>query len=392
MLVGTALLAAVAVLVWRQAFASKPAATARPDLQRIIDDLVAGPGRVAPGVTAYVSGPHGTWVGSAGVANVKTREPMRPDARLRIGSVSKMWTSAVILQLVGEGRMRLDDTVQRWLPGLLPYGSRITVRQLLSHTSGMIDSNEIVAHPYRYLAEVKSPALRAKILAISRRLGTDRAYEFSPRYWIEFAAALPLLFKPGTGYSYSSIGYDVAGLIAERVGGADLATLIRRRITQPLHLQSAAYDPHSRISGDYAHGYQVAADGKLTDTTGWTEGVGAGGSMISDAADEAHFLTALMRGQIIRPAQLRVLETPAPGSNAVEPGVAYGLGTSVQNMNANCGGMTYGHNGGMEGYESNVFVSHTGNRVAVLLLNGRTLNDSGDNTAFTAMMRLYCSA
>ena len=96
-----------------------------------------------------------------------------------------MWTSAVILQLVGEGRMRLDDTVQRWLPGLLPYGSRITVRQLLSHTSGMIDSNEIVAHPYRYLAEVKSPALRAKILAISRRLGTDRAYEFSPRYWIE---------------------------------------------------------------------------------------------------------------------------------------------------------------------------------------------------------------
>ena len=149
-----------------------------------------------------------------------------------------MWTSAVILQLVGEGRMRLDDTVQRWLPGLLPYGSRITVRQLLSHTSGMIDSNEIVAHPYRYLAEVKSPALRAKILAISRRLGTDRAYEFSPRYWIEFAAALPLLFKPGTAYSYSSIGYDVAGLIAERVGGADLATLIRRRITQPLHLQS----------------------------------------------------------------------------------------------------------------------------------------------------------
>ncbi len=386
------LLAPVAVVVWHETFANSTHTRARSDLQRIIADLVTGPNRIAPGVTAYVSGPRGTWVGSAGVANVRTGEPMRPDTRTRIGSVSKLWTSALILQLVGEGRLRLDDTVQRWLPGLLPYGNRITVRQLLSHTSGLIDSNEIDAHPYRYLAEVKSPALRANILAISHRLAKDPAYEFSPRYWIEFAAALPLLFKPGTEYSYSNIGYDVAGVIAERVGGADLATLVRRRIAQPLGLDSAAYDPHSRISGDYARGYQVAADGKLTDTTGWTEGVGAGGSMISDAADEAHFLTALMHGQIVGPAQLRALETPAPGSNAVEPGVGYGLGTTIQDMGAKCGGITYGHNGGMEGYESNVFVSTNGDRVAVLLLNGRTLDDLGDNTAHDAMTLLYCAA
>jgi len=129
----------------------------RPELQRVLDALVTGRRRIAPGVTAYVSGPHGTWKGAAGVANVKTGEPMRPGTRLRLASVSKTWTATLILRLVQEHRLSLDDTVQRWLPGLLPYGKRITIRQLLNHTSGMIDSNDIVHFPNRYLAQVKDP-------------------------------------------------------------------------------------------------------------------------------------------------------------------------------------------------------------------------------------------
>src|SRR5690348_16722833 len=86
---------------------------ARPDLQRQLEALVAG--GYAPGVTAYVDGPHGSWSGAAGFANLATRERMRPDVRLRLQSVSKLWTATVVVALAHEGRLRLDDTVERWL-------------------------------------------------------------------------------------------------------------------------------------------------------------------------------------------------------------------------------------------------------------------------------------
>ena len=117
-------------------------------MQGVLDGVVSGPNRLAPGATAYVSGPHGTWVGSAGVANVRTVEPMRSDARMRIESNSKTWVEAVILQLLGEGKLSVDDTVDRWLPGLLrAHGSEITIRELMSDSSGLIDDNDVFASP-----------------------------------------------------------------------------------------------------------------------------------------------------------------------------------------------------------------------------------------------------
>jgi D-alanyl-D-alanine carboxypeptidase len=370
-------------LLGRAAFANTEQ-TARPELQRILDGLVTGPDRIAPGVTAYVSGPRGTWAGSAGLADVASSEPMQPDARMRLASVSKAWLAALILQLVDEGRMLLDDTVARWLPSLLPYGDRITVRQLLNHTSGMVNSDDIVRDPDEYLAQIDDSSLRARVTAVARRVEADPGYEFSPRLWVELVAALPLLLEPGGAYHYSNIGFTVAGLVAERVGGADLATLVRRRITEPLKLESVAYDPHSRISGDHARGYEVGTGGKLRDTTRWTLGLGPGGGMVSNAADEARFLTALMQSRIIGPARLKELKTPSASSGD------YGFGIGL--ASSGCAGIAYGHNGGVDGYETNVFVSGDGDRVAVLLLNGRTFDGRGDEIAFRAMNRLYCAA
>jgi D-alanyl-D-alanine carboxypeptidase len=113
-------------------------------MQSVLDGVVTGPNRLAPGATAYVSGPHGTWVGSAGVADVSTGKPMRVDARMRIESNSKTWLVAAFLQLVQDGKLSLDDTVDRWLPGLLrAHGSDITIRQLMSDSSGLIDDNDV---------------------------------------------------------------------------------------------------------------------------------------------------------------------------------------------------------------------------------------------------------
>jgi CubicO group peptidase (beta-lactamase class C family) len=376
-------LAAVAGLAQPARPAQQPAEPARPDLQRILDGLVTGSGRVAPGATAYVAGPHGVWVGAAGVANVKTGERMKPDARMRLESVSKLWTATLVLQLVGEGKLGLSDTVSHRLPGLLPYGNRIDLRELLDHTSGMVDTNDFTNAPERWLAKIKSTALRTKVTAISKRLAADPSYEFSPKVWVEIAAALPLLAKPGTTYHYSNIGYIVAGLAAEKAGGASLATLVRRRIAGRLGLKTAAYDPHSTISGPHAHGYRIAKDGSLTDTTRVTVGLGANGGIVSDAADEARFLVSLMQGKLLKPAQLAALETPSRWSN-------YGLGTGIDE--SGCAGVAYGHNGGGDGFTTSVFVSGDGRRVAVLLANGRTADDHGDALVHAAMNALYCAA
>ena len=119
-------------------------AVVRPELQRVLVQLTSGSVPIAPGATAYVAGPHGTWSGSAGVADVVTGQPMPVDARMRLESVSKIWTAVLVLQLAEQGRLGLDDTVERWLPGLLPFGDRITLRQLLTHTSGIFDNNDVV--------------------------------------------------------------------------------------------------------------------------------------------------------------------------------------------------------------------------------------------------------
>ena len=122
----------------------------------------------------------------------------------------------------------------------------------------------------------------------------------------------------------------VLGLIAARVGGADLPTLFRAQIIDPLHLHSARYDPAPNISGPHAHGYSLSTGGKLVDATRWTGGLAANGGIVSDAADEAHFLQALMRGHILRHTQLTALETPYAQGGPALGNDSYGLGVVIQ--------------------------------------------------------------
>ena len=140
----------VAVIVVRTVFSGptrvgmvERVQTTRPELQRILDRVGAGSSPVAPGVTASVSGPHGRWLAATGVADMRNCARMPVDARMRLESVSKIYTATLILQLAQDGKLRVGDTVARWLPGLLPYGNRITIRQLLTMSSGLIDNNDL---------------------------------------------------------------------------------------------------------------------------------------------------------------------------------------------------------------------------------------------------------
>jgi D-alanyl-D-alanine carboxypeptidase len=362
------------------------AETTRPELQRILDDLVAGPSKVAPGATAYVLGPHGSWLGAAGVADTSTCTPMPVDARMRLESVTKIYTATLIVKLAQTGRLRLGDTVARWLPGLLrSYGNRITIRQLLAMSSGLVDNNDFNG-PFEvfertYLARVRDAKLRAQILDFLVRGNKNPAAELSELWWIRLAAWQPLLFDPGTGYHYSNIGYDVLGLIAARAGGRPLAALYREQIFKPLGLHATAYDPQGPITGAHAHGYGIDPNGRQTDTTDWHWGVGAEGGIVSNAQETATFLTALMHGKLLDRKQLTAME----GDNLWHGGEPNGCAE----------GQAYGWSGGASGYKTDVWVNDGGTRVAVVLSNARHHGDAqfdADQAVHDTLASLYCRA
>lgn len=376
-----ALLALAAALAGCGGSAATPA---RPDLQATLDALVTGPDRVAPGATAYVAGPHGVWTGASGWADVAKQVRMTPDARMRLESVSKLWTAAVVAKLAEEGRLRLDDTVARWLPGRFPYGDRITIRQLLNHTSGMIDNGDLGSRPRYWLAQIHDPALRAEAVQEAAALRADPTHILPRLLEIRIAAALPLLAEPGTRWHYSNIGYMTAGLIAEKAGKAPLADLYDRIVVRPLELRSAGYYPSGPIAGAHPVGYAVHRGGVAVPATNHLDGtLQAEGGIVTDAKDEARFLVGLVTGRVVSPRTLAEIvgTTPASGS--------YGLGTVIEQT---CGGTTYDHNGGGASWASSVAVSADGKRVAVLLLNGQRGYDPVSTPYYRALLKLFCAA
>jgi D-alanyl-D-alanine carboxypeptidase len=357
------------------------ASAVRRDLQAILDDLVSGADRVAPGATAFVVGPQETWAGAAGLADLGAEAPMTPDARMRMESVSKLWTATLILQLDQEDVLSVDDTVEHWLPGLLPDGDQITIRNLLTNSSGLIDDNDAYqseAAFATYLANVKDPELRARIIATADRVADDPSVEVPPMLLIELAAWQPLLFAPGTQQHHSNIGFNLAGIIAEKASGDDLATLFGERLFHPLGLRNTAYDPQGPISGPHANGYRKDDDGHLIDATNDHLGKGADGGIVSDAADTATFLTRLMRGEILDGEHLTALKEDAFWNGGWNSG--------------GCAGTVFDAVGAGDGYRAQVYVDGDGARAVVLLLNGRSSSIPVDEAVTAASLQLYCAA
>jgi D-alanyl-D-alanine carboxypeptidase len=367
--------AALAVLVLATACGG---AAAHPELQKELNALVTA--HVAPGVTAYVAGPHVSWSGSAGSANLATKEPMRPDARLRLESVSKLWTAVVVVKLAQEHRLSLDDTLGRWWPALFTGDkAKITIRELLNHTSGLIDNNDLSQDAEYWFGKTHDPQLRAQLLALGKKLTANPSYVYDDLLEIRWAAALPLLFHPGDGWHYSNIGYKIAGRLAEKASGETLDRLYHRIIIDPLHLKSAAYDPSGPIAGEHPLAYAMRR-GKAVEATNAGQGaLGPEGGIVSDAKDEAAFLRAVMRGELVPTKD--ILQT-----SPVNATYALGIGTT----DTPCVGVTYSHNGAGVGWASTVAVAPDGSRVAVILLNGRDV--AKERVYAAAVLRLLCRA
>jgi D-alanyl-D-alanine carboxypeptidase len=308
------------------------------------------------------------WRGRAGVADLATGAAVPEDARFRIGSVTKVFLSTVVLQLVGEQRIGLDDPIERYLPGVVPNGAAITVREVLNHTSGIYNFTE-------------DPGIDLPDEAAARAWVADgRWRDYPAADLVRLAAAHQPYFPPGQGWHYSNTDYIVAGMLIERVTGSSWRQEVADRIIRPLGLRATSMpDTSPDLPGPHIDGY-FQFDTGPADVTRFNPTIaGASGAGISSTADLARFIGALLGGRLLHPAELAQMEQPAPQSGAVQ----YGLG--LQKFDTPCG-VFYGHNGSIFGYQDSVLGSADGRRQVVLALSPYGDGTPASDAAHAAML------
>jgi D-alanyl-D-alanine carboxypeptidase len=317
--------------------------TLQPLLER---EVAAG----APGVSAYVDDGRRVWQGAAGVADIRTGRRLRPTDRFRAGSNTKTMVSTVVLQLVGEHRLVLTDTVGRRLGPILPYADRVTVRNLLNHTSGIPDN----ATP---------PAVEF--------FKGDPFRQWQPAELVALVADQPQEFAAGTSWAYSNTNYTLLGMMIERITGHTLAQEVERRILRPLGLRDSSMPVHEpTLDGSYSRGYSLDYDDDLNQipdtlrdiTVHDSSGYYAAGNLVSTEQDLARFFRALLTGRLLSPGLLAEMKTPVQAF----PGIGYGLGLFV--YDTTCGTLI-GHGGSMPGYENQFASSPDGRRQIGIMRN-----------------------
>ncbi|MFE1881811.1 serine hydrolase domain-containing protein [Streptomyces diastatochromogenes] len=357
----TALLLSAAIA--GPAFAAGPATGGHSATRKAIEAAVqAG----VPGVTATAKGNHGTWSTTAGVGDTRTGAPRSTADRYRVGSITKTFVSTVLLQLEAENRLSLDDTVEKWLPGVVHGhghdGSRITVRRLLNHTSGI----------YNYTADADF----GRTYFTKEGFFAHRYDTLTPGDLVAIAMKHKPDFKPGASWGYSNTNYVLAGMVIEKVTGHSYATEITHRIISPLHL-TATSDPGTRVTvpRPSSRAYSKLAEtatGPSYDVTELNPSLASSaGEMISNSADLDRFYSALLRGKLLPPQQLKEMKTTVRAEGI--PNTRYGLG--LMDTELTCGVHVWGHGGGIHGSVSGAVTTGNGRHALALNFNGDWAGD-----------------
>ena len=324
-----------------------PTAGTATRLQQDVDALVAAG---APGAILLTRDGAKTTRLTAGVADLSTQRAIQPTDHYRIASLTKTYVATVVLQLVAEGKLRLNDSVERWLPGVVPNGKKITIRMLLNHTSGLADHEKDpeVLKPY---------------------LGGDLGYYWSPIRLVEIAVSRPTLYAPGhTKVStYSSTNYVILGLIINAATGRSVGAELRHRLFQPLHLAETTYPTSkTQLPESYAHGYFMLEPPSLTDLSAFSPSLsGPAGAIVSTVGDVATFYRALLSGRLLKPAQLKAMKTTLPEAKG---DLVQRMGFGLIQFSTSCGA-AWGHSGSFPGYWTHAWSSANGKRQVVLMVN-----------------------
>ena len=305
-----------------------------------------------PGILAKTSEGGKMWGYAAGIADLRTKKPMKTDFRFRIGSVTKTFTATVVLQLVGENRLKLDDYIEDWLPGVIQGngydGNKITIREILNHTSGIAEYS------------------RSKDVDF-----TDTKKSYTAEELVKMGISLPPDFAPGKGWSYSNTGYVLLGILIEKVTGNSYAEEVENRIIEPLELSNTFLPGNSSVipGTNHARGY-VQPDGasELKDVTYYNpSAASSAGDMISTADDLNKFFSCLLGGKLLKEQQLKQMLTTVPTNRE---GTGYGLG--ILEIKLPNGVSVWGHRGAVPGFST--FAGGTLEGKHTLAINSNSLN------------------
>jgi D-alanyl-D-alanine carboxypeptidase len=307
----------------------------------------------APGVVAAVQTPENTWVGTLGVADLSSEEPMTPDVHHRIGSVTKAFTISLLLQAAAEGILSLDDTIDQYIDGI-PNGDKITLRQMANMTSGIASYTENQQWQNEFFS--------------------DHERVWKPEELVQVGIADSPLFDPGTQWHYSNTNTVLLGLVLEQVTGEPIDQLYRERIIEPLGLKGTSFpgadpslpDPHAQ--GYTLQGQSSGAD--PVDATNWNPSPDwTAGEMISTVEDLLTYGRALGTGEGLLPSEQQterldsfVSDVPPLNQPPLEGYLAYGLGLGNDHG-------WIGHNGQTPGYTTYLFYNPDLDAVLVVEVN-----------------------
>ncbi|WP_371095408.1 serine hydrolase domain-containing protein [Streptomyces sanglieri] len=317
-----------------------------------------------PGVAALARDGRGSWYGAAGHADTATGRERSPGDHFRGASITKTFIATVLLQLEAEGRLSLDDTVEHWLPGLVRGngydGSRITLRALLNHTSGIADHTSDPA----FVHDAAGPGF------------PEHRYDtHTPEELVAVALKHPPVPDPEKTPLYSNTNYVLAGMVIERATGRSYAQETTRRIIRPLKLRGTSFpgaapqmpDPHPV---GYSRLHQEAPDAEIHDATEqnmtW---LGASGDIISTGGDLNRFQRALMDGRLLPPAQMAEMLDEVP----LGDGTGYGLGVEFAQLS--CGVKVVGKSGRTNGSLSAMVGTQDGKHQLTFNINGDWLRN-----------------
>lgn len=374
----------------RSASRLRPADQARhAPTQAVLDEIVA---QGTPGVIAQVRDAHGVWNGRAGVGDVASGRERSAQDRFRIASVTKTFTATVLLKLEAEGKLSLDDSVAKWLPGVVCgkgyRPGKITLRHLLNHTSGIFDYNMDEGFRARYAGD---------------EFDRNRHVRWSPRKLVNIALAHPPNFQPEQGsrpgkpgrWDYSDTNYVLAGMVIERAAGSTYAQAVERRIIKPLGLRGTSVPglspklpaPHAT---HYSTLFEDGPQARQRDVTEFSPTVAfSAGQLISTTGDVNTFLSKLLAGELLPPAQQRQLldAVPVDGDKGHGgPNDVYGLGIRHFQLKEGC--RAWGHGGMIPGSATRTLATADGRHVMTVNRNGdwgeQRLEDAAVEAEFCA--------
>ncbi|WP_437276155.1 serine hydrolase domain-containing protein [Sorangium sp. So ce375] len=324
------------------------------ELQGALDAAVEA--QRLPGAAAAVNLVGCSWLGAAGVADTEADVAIQPGDLFRAGSITKTFVATLALRLRAEGKLSLDDAVSAYVDGI-PQGDRISVRQILNHTSGIFD--------YTAIDEFWTAAL------------DDPTHTWTPAELIDLAASKPPYFEPGRGFAYSNTNYIIAGLIVEAASGEPIGELLRTRVLEPAGLVHTYLDGAQEALPGLVHGYGRSR-GELVEMTSAIDvsAAGAAGALVSTTGDLTSFYRKVLDGTLLGPAELE--EMTAWVDAPLGEVTGYGLGLSRRESPL---GVQVGHDGGIWGFTSSSYYAVDKDASITVLVNldggdvGRIVDD-----------------